>query len=164
MIEEIPVEAAVEAEPELAAPVQPESAPAPKRRGRPPGSLNKKTKIKNAAPAEEAPATPPRARAGSSKVAPARMGSAAAALPSPDEAKPPKKRSKRRPPSPSSSEEEERPRRRRRAAGAGSSEQAQVYEPPDSRQIAAEVLSMLSSRHLDLRQAKREKYRGWFQQ
>jgi hypothetical protein len=41
------------------------------------------------------------------------------------------------------------------------------YEPPapvyDPRQIAAEVLGILSNRHVERRQQKRDKYASWFQ-
>ena len=64
---------------------------------------------------------------------------------------PQKKPKKIRPPPPSESEEEA-PRRKKVQP---------VYEP-DNRAIAAEVLHMLSSRHLDRTAAKRDKYRSWF--
>ena len=41
--------------------------------------------------------------------------------------------------------------------------QAKFLLVPRECEDAAEVLQMLSQRHLDLRQAKREKYRSWFQ-
>ena len=61
----------------------------------------------------------------------------------------PKKKTR---PSPPSESEEEAPRRKKVQP---------VYEP-DNRAIAAEVLHMLSSRHLDRTAAKRDKYRSWF--
>ena len=67
---------------------------------------------------------------------------------------------------PSSSSEEEPPkakRTKRKPVADSSEEEMPPQQPLDSRQIAAEVLQMLSQRHLDLRQAKREKYRSWFQ-
>ncbi len=70
--------------------------------------------------------------------------------------KTPKKKVKIPPPSESEQEEEPPPKRRR------ATPQPVVYEPPDTRAIAAEVLSMLSTRHLDRTAAKREKYRSWF--
>ena len=76
------------------------------------------------------------------------------------EAPKPKRAAKRRPPSPQSRSPS--PPKRRRAPVAELPETER--EPPsDYRQIAAEVLQILSTRHLDLRQAKREKYRTWFQ-
>ncbi len=76
------------------------------------------------------------------------------------EAPKPKRAAKRRPPSPQSRSPS--PPRRRRASVAELPE-PEHPPPPDTRQIAAEVLQLLSTRHLDLRQAKREKYRTWFQ-
>ena len=80
----------------------------------------------------------------------------------PEETKAPKPKQprKRRPPSPQS---ESPPPLRRRRAPVAELQQPEPAPPPDSRQIAAEVLQLLSTRHLDLRQAKREKYRAWFQ-
>ncbi len=57
------------------------------------------------------------------------------------------------PPHPECTSEEETPPRKR--------VQQPVYQP-DNRAIAAEVLHMLSSRHLDRTAAKRDKYRSWF--
>ena len=37
------------------------------------------------------------------------------------------------------------------------------YEPMDTRQIAAEVLHLLSNRHMERSEARRAKYRSWFQ-
>ncbi len=77
----------------------------------------------------------------------------------PEEAPKPKQPRKRRPPSPQS--ESPSPPRHSRASFA--LPEPERPPPLDSRQIAAEVLQLLSTRHLDLRQAKREKYRSWFQ-
>ena len=60
---------------------------------------------------------------------------------------------------PSESEENPSPKRRRVAAPQPT---PPVYEPPDTRAIAAEVLTMLAHRHVDRSAAKREKYRTWF--
>ena len=38
-----------------------------------------------------------------------------------------------------------------------------AYRDNDTRAIAAEVISMLSNRHMDARAQKRAKYRTWFQ-
>ena len=48
------------------------------------------------------------------------------------------------------------------------SEEEEEYQAPqqpmyDTRAIASEVISMLSNRHMDRSQQKREKYRSWFQ-
>ncbi len=81
-------------------------------------------------------------------------------VPEEAEAPKPKRAAKRRPPSPQSRSPS--PPKRRRAPVAELPETE--HDPPsDYRQIAAEVLQILSTRHLDLRQAKREKYRTWFQ-
>ena len=61
---------------------------------------------------------------------------------------------------PSESEEENPPPKRRRVAAPQPT--PPVYEPPDTRAIAAEVLTMLANRHVDRSAAKREKYRTWF--
>ena len=146
-IEEIPVETILEEQPELTEPASEEIVQAvAKKRGRPPGSKNKAKK--NATPSQEEVQETPR------PAAKKRAASSAAV------AKP--KQKKQRPPSPesSSSEEEPPPKKKRRARA----EPEQVVAPaPDNRQIAAEVLAMLSSRHLDMREAKRAKYRSWFQ-
>ncbi len=76
-----------------------------------------------------------------------------------EEAPKPKRAAKRRPPSPQSRSPS--PPRHSRASFA--LPEPERPPPLDSRQIAAEVLQILSTRHLDLRQAKREKYRTWFQ-
>ena len=146
-IEEIPVETILEGQAELTEPASEEIVQAvAKKRGRPPGAKNKSKKDASP-PQEEVQETPrPAAKRAASSTAVAKP-----------------KQKKRRPPSPesSSSEEEPPPRKKRRTARA---EPEQVVAPaPDNRQIAAEVLHMLSTRHLDMRQAKRDKYRSWFQ-
>ena len=72
----------------------------------------------------------------------------------------------RRPPTPEESEEETPPPRKRRAPRRASAESPDSVspEPPTSRDIAAEVLHLLSNRHVETRAAKRDKYRSWFQQ
>ena len=61
----------------------------------------------------------------------------------------------------------ERPARKRKKVATPEEEESSpdsVYpQPPDTRAIAAEVIQMLSNRHLDRAQARREKYRSWFQ-
>ena len=89
---------------------------------------------------------------------------------SPPEAPAPKKRGrpkgstnkpkpKARPPTPESGEETPPPVRRRDPAPR---EDSVSPEPPDTRAIAAEVLHLLSNRHVERTNAKREKYRSWF--
>ena len=105
----------------------PEPVAAPKKRGRPKGSVNRPK---------------------------------AAAKP---EAKP--KPKPRRPPTPEESEEETPPPRKRRAPRRASAESPDSVspEPPTTRDIAAEVLHLLSNRHVETKAAKRDKYRSWFQ-
>ena len=89
---------------------------------------------------------------------------------SPPEAPAPKKRGrpkgstnkpkpKARPPTPESGEETPPPVRRRDPVPR---EDSVSPEPPDTRAIAAEVLHLLSNRHVERTNAKREKYRSWF--
>ena len=137
VIEEIPIESTPVAEVDLGAEEAQASAPpepAAKKRGRPKGSKNRVKEPPAPRAVEPAPKKKPRA----------------AAAP------------------PSSESEEELPptkakKTKKRAPAADSSEDDVPQQPVDSRAIAAEVLQMLSQRHLDLRQAKREKYRSWFQ-
>ena len=71
----------------------------------------------------------------------------------------PQKKKKAKVITPSESEEEEiRPPRQRKQQ----QPVPQAYEPPDTTAIAAQVLHMLSNRHLERSAAKREKYRSWF--
>ena len=136
VIEEIPIESSPVAEVDVGA--EEAQAPAPpepaaKKRGRPKGSKNR---------VREPPA--PRA----AEPAPKRKTRAAAA--------PPSSESEEEPPPPKAKKTKRKP-------AADSSEEDVPPQPLDSRAVAAEVLQMLSQRHLDLRQAKREKYRSWFQ-
>ena len=73
----------------------------------------------------------------------------------------PKARKKIKIVSPPSESEEEQPSPKRRRVAAPQPTPP-VYEPPDTRAIAAEVLTMLAHRHVDRSAAKREKYRTWF--
>ena len=73
----------------------------------------------------------------------------------------PKPRKKIKIVSPPSESEEEQPSPKRRRVAAPQPPPP-VYEPPDTRAIAAEVLTMLAHRHVDRSAAKREKYRSWF--
>ena len=76
------------------------------------------------------------------------------------------KSKKVRAPTPEESEEEEQPPPRKRRAPRREPEDSvdSVSPPPDTRAIAAEVISLLSNRNVDRAAAKRDKYRGWFQQ
>ena len=130
-IEEIPIDSSEPAVPESDATTGPPPEesdvppPAPKKRGRPAGSLNKKTKAKQKpVPKEEEPE-------------PVNVA--------------PKKRAAPK-----------RPRTKVRTPESDSPDS--VYpQPPDTRAIAAEVIAMLSNRHLERAEAKRQKYRSWFQ-
>ena len=138
-IEEIPIAdaaeesapvAAVEAVEEIEA-----EAPAPKKRGRPPGAKNR-PKAAPAAPKE--PEAKPKA-----KKAPRKIVQVEEEEESEEEYAPP-------------------PKKKRAAVRQVSPDSVQA-EPPDTRQIAAEVLHLLSNRHVERAQAKRDKYRSWFQ-
>ena len=142
IIEEIPIaDVAEEAAPttavaaEVAEEVEAE-APAPKKsRGRPPGAKNK-PKAAPAAPKEAEPK--PKA-----KRAPRKVAQVEEEEESEEEAPPPPKL--------------------KRAPSRQMSQDSLQPEPPDTRQIAAEVLHLLSNRHVERAQAKRDKYRSWFQ-
>ena len=133
-IEEVPIDTSEAAVPDgdAAAGPPPEESeappPAPKKRGRPAGSLNKKTKAKQEPVPKEEP--------------PIEQATVA-----------PKKRAAPK-----------RPRTKVRAPTPESDSPDSVYpQPPDTRAIAAEVIAMLSNRHLERAEAKRQKYRSWFQ-
>ncbi len=136
-IEEVPIETGepVEADP-VEAVVEPEAAPAPKKRGRPAGSKNKP---KPAA----APSVAQSRVSGSSK---------------------PNPRSKKAP-APESDEEPPPPKRLTRSTRQVEEQSSDSVSPgpPDARVIAAEVLNLLSNRHVERAQARRQKYRSWFQ-
>ena len=119
-----------------------------KKRGRPPGALNK-------AKATAAPAAAP-------TPAPTVPKKRKAPPPSDSEEEPvPVKVKKKRLTAPplSSDEEPPTPRKPRR------SRQRTISPAPvmDTRQVASEVLQLLSDRHLNQSTARREKYRSWFQ-
>ena len=142
IIEEIPIaDVAEENAPaasvaaEVAEEVEAE-APAPKKsRGRPPGAKNK---------AKAAPVTPKEAeRKPKAKRAPRKIVEVEEEEESEEEAPPPPKK--------------------KRAPVRQMSQDSVTPEPPDTRQIAAEVLHLLSNRHVERAQAKRDKYRSWFQ-
>jgi hypothetical protein len=138
-IEEVPIADAPDVPEVAAAPEIAEvEAAAPKRRGRPPGSKNRPKAAPKAAPAAEGERAPQ---------------------------KKPRKAAAPAPPT-SESEEDPPPPRKRRAAPRAAEEQSQDSispESPDARAIAAEVLHLLSNRHVERAAQKREKYRSWFQ-
>ena len=91
---------------------------------------------------------------------------AAVAKPKPETKSKPKPKI-RRPPTPEESEEEKTPpprkRRVHRQQDFEESPDSVSPEQPTSRDIAAEVLHLLSNRHVQTKVAKREKYASWFQ-
>ena len=138
-IEEVPIEGSdtqASDAPE-AAPV--EAAPAApavvaRKRGRPKGVPNKPKSVQLV---EEVAIEPPKeAKAVKTKPAPKKPKKVRVAAPSDseDEPAPPPKRRKELPP-----------------------------PPPDTRQIASEVLQLLSDRHVEKKHAQRQKYASWFQ-
>ena len=144
-IEEVPIEGsdtqasdAPEAAPVEAAPAAP-AAPAvvARKRGRPKGVANKPKTVQVV---EEVAIEPPKeakeAKAVKTKPAPKKPKKVRVAAPSDseDEPAPPPKRRKEMPP-----------------------------PPPDTRQIASEVLQLLSDRHVEKKHAQRQKYASWFQ-
>ena len=140
IIEEIPIaDVAEEAAPttavaaEVAEEVEAE-APAPKKRGRPPGAKNK---------AKAAPVVPKAEPKPKAKRAPRKVVEVEEEEESEGEAPPPPKK--------------------KRTPVRQMSQDSVTPEPPDTRQIAAEVLHLLSNRHVERAQAKRDKYRSWFQ-
>ena len=136
-IEEIPIADAPESAPmadETELPRAP-VAPAPKKRGRPKGSLNQPKAAASAAP------------------------SASAVVSAPPKAK----RAPKRAVTPEESSEEDLPPPRKRRARVEERSPDSVSPERDTRAIAAEVLHLLSNRHVERNAAKREKYRSWFQ-
>ena len=138
IIEETPIADVAEESAPAAAEVAEEveaEAPAPKKsRGRPPGAKNKP----KAAPV--VPKAEPKPKA---KRAPRKVVEVEEEEESEEEAPPPPKK--------------------KRAPVRQMSQDSVTPEPPDTRQIAAEVLHLLSNRHVERAQAKRDKYRSWFQ-
>jgi len=134
MIEEVPI-----VDTEESAAVVPEPIVV-KKRGRPKGAPNKPKVVPN----------PPKAQ----KKQPAAPPSESEEEPVPEKTK--KKRVKA--PPPSSSDEEPVPKKPRR------SRQRTLSPTPvmDTRQVASEVLQLLSNRHVNQATARREKYRSWF--
>ena len=137
------VEVPIEGEAEGEALVAPEAVVVAKKRGRPKGALNKP----KAAPA---PTPTPAATVPKKRKAPPPSDSEEEPMP----VKAKKKRVKA--PPPSSDEEPPTPRRSR---------QRTISPTPvmDTRQVASEVLQLLSDRHLNQSTARREKYKSWFQ-
>ena len=137
MIQEVPITDPSE---ESASPIA-EPIIVAKKRGRPPGAPNKPKapKAPKAAPkAAPKPQSPPESDEEPVKV------------------KVKKKRAKV--PPPSSDEEPPTPRKPRRS-------RARTISPApvmDTRQVASEVLQLLSNRHVNQATARREKYRSWF--
>ncbi len=111
----------------------------------------------------EAPAEEPTAPAPKKRGRPAGAKNKPKIVAAPKAAKPKKKAP---PPPPSEDEEEEEeeepptptPLRRTRS----SAPQEYEHAPMDARQVAAEMLQMLSQRNADRHQAKKAKYASWF--
>ena len=139
MIEEIAIDVSEEALPEPAVVEEPlspieeeEEAPAPKRRGRPPGAKNRaKPKVVVAKRKPRAPPPPPSEDEDEEDEDD-----------EPDAPRVPLRRTHSRASAPSQREYEE--------------------EVLDARSVAAEMLQMLSRRNADKHQAKRNKYASWF--
>ena len=133
MIEEVPI-----VDTEESAVVAPEPIVV-KKRGRPKGAPNKPKVVPNPPNAPKKQPTPP---------------------PESEEEPVPAKAKKKRvkAPPPSSSDEEPAPKKPRRP-------RARTISPApvvDTRQVASEVLQILSNRHVNQATARREKYRSWF--
>ena len=133
MIEEVPI-----VDTEESAAVVPEPIVV-KKRGRPKGAPNKPKVVPNPPNAPKKQPTPP---------------------PESEEEPVPAKAKKKRvkAPPPSSSDEEPAPKKPRRP-------RARTISPApvvDTRQVASEVLQILSNRHVNQAMARREKYRSWF--
>ena len=123
---------------------EPAVLPTPKKRGRPKGAPNKP---KQPVVIQEVPVAP----------APEKKKRAAKAPPpsesdeEPPAPKPSRKRA--RPRAPSSSDDEPAPPKKRTT---------KQPEPPNTQQLAAEVLQLLSSRHVGQANARRARYASWF--
>ena len=133
MIEEVPI---VDAEESAAVVLEPVVV---KKRGRPKGAPNKPKVVPNPPKAQKKqPAAPPSE--------------------SEEEPVPVKAKKRLKAPPPSSSDEEPVPKKPRR------SRQRTISPTPvmDTRQVASEVLQLLSNRQVNQATARREKYRSWF--
>ena len=132
MIEEVPI-----VDTEESAAVVPEPIVV-KKRGRPKGAPNKPKVVPKPPKAPKKQPAPPSE--------------------SEEEPVPVKAKKKRALPPPSSSDEEPAPRKPRRS-------RARTISPApimDTRQVASEVLQLLSNRQVNQATARREKYRSWF--
>ena len=132
MIEEVPI-----VDTEESAAVAPEPIVV-KKRGRPKGAPNKPKVVPKPPKAPKKQPAPPSE--------------------SEEEPVPVKAKKKRALPPPSSSDEEPAPRKPRRS-------RARTISPApimDTRQVASEVLQLLSNRQVNQATARREKYRSWF--
>ena len=142
-IEEIPIDVSEEAQPDeqtepVTEPMEEEpTEPAPKKRGRPPGSRNRVAKPKVVA-------AKPKAAKPKKKAQPP--------PPSDDEEEEDYEEEEYEPP----------PRRKARARAPPQEEYEEEPAPLDPRLVAAEMLSMLSQRNVDRNAAKRQKYASWF--
>ena len=133
MIEEVPI-----VDTEESAAVVPEPIVV-KKRGRPKGAPNKPKVVPKPPKAPKKQPTAPPSE-------------------SEEEPVPVKAKKKRALPPPSSSDEEPAPRKPRRS-------RARTISPApimDTRQVASEVLQLLSNRQVNQATARREKYRSWF--
>ena len=127
--EALPEPAVVE---EPLSPIEEEEAPAPKKRGRPPGSRNRaKPKVVVAKRKPRAPPPPPSEDEDEEEEDD-----------EPDAPRVPLRRTHSRASAPSQREYEE--------------------DVVDARSVAAEMLQMLSQRNVNRNQAKRNKYASWF--
>jgi len=134
-----PGEAVAESAPDTAV------LPAPKKRGRPKGAPNKP---KQPVVIQEVPVAPSPKKKRATKAQP----------PSESDEEPPAprvpSRKRARPRAPSSSDDEPALPKKRTTRG--------VPEPPNTQQLAAEVLQLLSSRHVGQANARRARYASWF--
>ena len=140
-IEEIPIDVSEEALPEPDAvveeplsPIEEEEAPAPKKRGRPPGAKNKAKAKPKVVVAKRKPRAPP--------PPPSEDEDEEDEDDEPDAPRVPLRRTHSRASAPSQREYEE--------------------DVVDARSVAAEMLQMLSQRNVNRNQAKRNKYASWF--
>ena len=135
-IEEVPI-TQDDAQAEAPAHEDPPAVPA-KKRGRPPGSLNKKPKPSIV----EVPVAPEK-----------KKRAVKAPPPSESDEEPPKTRKRARPRESSSDDEPVLPKKRATRSAAP--------EPPTTQQLAAEVMQLLSNRHVSVANARRARYASW---
>ena len=147
MVEEVPIQADAPVED---ASEEPFTVVAKKKRGRPPGALNKAKQ----AVIQEVPIVPiPEKQEKKQKPKPKPKPPPPSE--SEEEAPAPKRQKKKQAARPPSDSEEEPVRRKPRPA---------PIVPPDAHQLAAQVLQLLSTRHVGQANARREKYASWFAQ